>query len=182
MSNPQPCWRCWPKTKKSHPKCGCVKPSWHVRQRENLNKTRNQSNSRHRLDKLWENATNQRWHISQILVFSTGILEYGKVSYRHFPIIPSSKKSCKKSLNNLPGIGNTRKMAISRFLVPILKITSIVAWPIFKLLVLWLDKSRWRMGLNPKPKKERKMEHVSMANLCNAPVLRSGTGSWVLSG
>jgi hypothetical protein len=84
----------------------------------------------HRMDKLWENATNQRWHISQILVFSTGILEYGKVSYRHFPIIPSSKKSCKKSLNNLPGIGNTRKMAISRFLVPIFKISSIVDWQI----------------------------------------------------
>ena len=116
---PQPCWRCWPKTNKLHPKGGCVEPSWHVRRRENLNKTRNHD---HRMDKLWENATNQRWHISQILVFPPEFWNIGKCHDRDFPRISSSE--------NLPGIGNTRKMAISSFLVPIFKITSIVPWQI----------------------------------------------------
>ena len=65
-----------------------------------------------------------RWHISQIPVFPPEFWNIAKCRDRHFLIIiPSSEKS----LNNLPGIGNTRKMAISRFLVPIFKITSIVA-------------------------------------------------------
>jgi len=80
----------------------------------------------HTMDKLWENATNQGWHISQVLVFPPAFWNIGKCRDRHFQIIPSSEKS----LNNLPGIGITRKMAISRFLVPIFKIASIVAWQI----------------------------------------------------
>ena len=104
MNNPRPCWRSWPKTKKSHPKGGCVEPSWHVRRRENLNKTRNQSNSRP-----------QNGHIMR---------KRNEPKMAHFPNTSIS------GLNNLPGIGNTRKMAISRFLVPIFKITSIVAWQI----------------------------------------------------
>jgi len=76
LTNPRLCWRCWPKTKKSHPKG--VEPSWHVRRRENLNKTRNQSNSRP------QNGQNMRKHnepkmahfpISTIFHQNFGILE-----------------------------------------------------------------------------------------------------------
>ena len=81
---------------------------------------------------------------------------------RDFPRISSSE--------NLPGIGNTRKMAISRFLVPIFKISSIVAWQISvtngskKLVIkcttewfcekmrcrldLWMRKNSWDAGKN----------------------------------
>jgi len=148
------------KTQKTHPKGGCVEPKftrarnpWPIhdyaddadQKRKNRTQKAGASNRvdtcgcgkiwikletnrihDHRMDKLWENATNQRWHISQILVFPPEFWKLGKCRDRHFPIFPSSEKS----LNNLPGIGNTRKMAISRFLVPIFKISSIVAWQI----------------------------------------------------
>ena len=68
----------------------------------------------------------KKWHISQISVFlpNSEILESVDIDTLQYK---DGNPSSEKSLNNLPRIGNNRKMAISRFLVPIFKITGIVA-------------------------------------------------------
>ena len=81
MTNPRLCWWCWPKTEKSHPKGGCVEPSWHVRLRENLNKTRNQSNSRPQNGQIMRKRNEPKMAHFPNTSISTGILENWKVSW-----------------------------------------------------------------------------------------------------
>ena len=113
LTNPRPCWRCWPKMKNRTRKAGgpvrSARGGPHV--------------TRAAEGKFEQNS-------KPIEFTTTDWTNYEKTQRtkddRRFPINPSSQKS----LNNLPGIGNTRKMAISRFLVPIFKISSIAAWQI----------------------------------------------------
>ena len=80
MKNPWPCWRCRPKTQKSHPKGGCVEPSWHVRRRGNLNKTQNQSNSRPQNGQIMRKRNEPKIAHFPNTSISIGILENWKVS------------------------------------------------------------------------------------------------------
>ena len=165
MTNPWPCWRYRPKSQ-NHPKGGCIEPKftrarnpWLIHDhaddadQKRKNRTRKAGASNrvdtcgsgkiwikletnrihdHRIDKLWENATNQRWHISQILVFhwNFGKLESVVIDTFQFFHLPRNPLTIYQELGILE------------------RWQSRDPWYQFsKFLVLWLDKSRWRMGL-----------------------------------
>jgi len=81
MTNPWPCWRCWPKMQIRTRKAGASNQSWHVLQRENLNKTRNLSNSRPQNGQIMRKHNEPKMAHFPNTSISTGILNYLKVSW-----------------------------------------------------------------------------------------------------